>query len=177
MAVLSLRFPGQGPGRDGGNWATWHGPGVAMQWDEIDISNQPLDYQASPEMPVVRDLLGTEYECKLRVTDPSGKVHRGTGHLELITFGRHKRYGFGDDYPPGGGSGGGSGGSGTFRDLIDANDYGHLPRKRQLHRPQALAGVLRTAGLPGRRRVRGKRQRRVSTRAWACRPRTREPCS
>ena len=106
--------PWPGAWRDGGTWATWHGEGVAMQWDEIDISNQPMDYQAAPDMPIVRDLLGTEYECKLRVTDPSGMVHRGTGHLELITFGRHKRYGFGEDFPPGGGSGGGSGGSGTF---------------------------------------------------------------
>ena len=100
--------PWRGAWKDGGTWATYHGEGVAMQWDEIDISNQPLDYQASPDLPVIPGLTGTEYECKLRVTDPQGGTHSGVGHVEVMSFGRYEKYGFADEAEASGG------GAGTF---------------------------------------------------------------
>lgn len=99
--------PWPGAWKDGGNWQTYHGPGVSFEWDEIDIAVQPLDYHQAPHLPAMKKVLGTEYECKLRVTDPTGKVHQGIGHVETMSFGDYTRYGFSSDTDPA--SGGGEG--------------------------------------------------------------------
>lgn len=89
--------PFQGAWRDGGNWATYHGEGVAMEWDEVDISNQPMDYQSAPDLPLIKNIQGAEYEFSLRLTDPAGKVHIGSAHVEHMSFGAYKPYGFTDE--------------------------------------------------------------------------------
>ena len=93
-----ILYPGgvfPGTWKDGGAWNTYHGEGVSMEWDDIDISRQPLDYTASSGV-VIPDCMGMEYNTRLKVTDPSGKTQSGIGHSELMSQGRYIPYGFED---------------------------------------------------------------------------------
>jgi hypothetical protein len=86
---------GYDPGswRDGGSMRTFHGPGVALEWDEFDFSKQPLDH-AMYDGSVRKDLVGKEYLSIITMTAPDGRQWTGAGQTELYLDGPFHPYGF-----------------------------------------------------------------------------------
>lgn len=77
-----------GSWRDGGSMRTYHGPGVSVEHDEIDISRQPFDHRQH-DGTWQRGLIGKEYLVRTRTTSPDGRVSEGCGQTELFLDGRY----------------------------------------------------------------------------------------
>ncbi len=82
-----------GSWRDGGSMRTYHGPGVSLEFDEIDVATQPFDHELydGTKQP---GLIGKEYVSEVVTTAPDGRVWTGAGHTELFLDGRYTPYGF-----------------------------------------------------------------------------------
>lgn len=82
-----------GSWRDGGSMRTYHGPGVSVEWDEFDFSEQPVAHRLydGTEFPA---LIGKEYVSDIETIAPDGSRWRGAGHTELFLDGRFDPYGF-----------------------------------------------------------------------------------
>ena len=81
---------------DGGTWQTFHGEGVVVEWDEFDVSVQPMDHQATPDLPLVRRTRGIEHVAQATLTAPDGTSEPAVAHVEFWVDGLHDRYGFTD---------------------------------------------------------------------------------
>lgn len=75
-----------GSWRDGGSMRTYHGPGVTVDYDEIDVSHQPFDYTRHDGV-VQPNLIGKEYLVHTRTTAPDGRQWVGAGQTELFLDG------------------------------------------------------------------------------------------
>lgn len=75
-----------GSWRDGGSMRTYHGPGVSVEYDEIDISRQPFTH-TQHDGSVQHDLIGKEYLVHTRTTAPDGRTWEGAGQTELFLDG------------------------------------------------------------------------------------------
>ncbi|MFI7195149.1 hypothetical protein ACIBQ0_35930 [Nocardia nova] len=75
-----------GSWRDGGSMRTYHGPGISVEWDEIDVSTQPFDH-TQHDGTVQRDLIGKEYLVQTRTIAPDGREWVGAGQTELFLDG------------------------------------------------------------------------------------------
>ena len=84
-----------GSWRDGGSMRTYHGPGVQLEHDEFDFSEQPFDHTLY-DGTVVPRLYGKEYLSTVVTTAPDGRSWTGSGHTELFLDGRYSPYGFED---------------------------------------------------------------------------------
>ncbi len=78
---------------DGGSMRTYHGPGVAVEFDVVDVSTQPMEHVMydGTKFP---ELIGKEYVSEVVTTAPDGRVWTGAGHTELFLDGRFSPYGF-----------------------------------------------------------------------------------
>lgn len=81
-----------GSWRDGGSMRTYHGPGVTLEWDEFDFSEQPFEHKMY-DGTVVPNLLGKEYLSCVTTTAPDGRQWTGAGHTELFLDGPYTPYG------------------------------------------------------------------------------------
>ncbi|MDO3402761.1 hypothetical protein QWI29_22195 [Mycolicibacterium neoaurum] len=79
---------------DGGSMRTYHGPGVVVEFDDIDISTQPFDH-VQHDGTVQRDLIGKEYLVQVRTTAPDGRQWTGAGQTELFLDGPYAPLGLG----------------------------------------------------------------------------------
>jgi hypothetical protein len=75
-----------GSWKDGGSMRTYHGPGVAIDWDEFDVSVQPFDHRRHDGV-IQRGLIGKEYLVHTRTVAPDGREWRGAGQTELFLDG------------------------------------------------------------------------------------------
>ncbi|MCZ7526583.1 MAG: hypothetical protein M5U14_09535 [Acidimicrobiia bacterium] len=82
----------QGTWNDGGSIQTYHGPGVYLEYDELDVSSQPFDYDLGGF--VLQGVNGTEHLVRVRTTGPDGTVTEGLGHVEMFVEGPYAPYGF-----------------------------------------------------------------------------------
>ncbi|MBA2282604.1 MAG: hypothetical protein H0W25_15440 [Acidimicrobiia bacterium] len=82
--------------RDGGTWQTWHGEGVSVEWDDFDVSHQPMDHQGGEGLPLVRRTRGIEHVAGGALTAPDGTTEPAVAHVEFWVDGVHHRYGFDD---------------------------------------------------------------------------------
>ena len=115
MPPWIVQTMGYTPGswKDGGTMHTYHGSEeLAMEWDELDGSVQPVAYTPySGEAPGTRvsnetisksyglglessEIHGLEYLAVFTLTCPDGQVHKGQGHIECYIDGRYDPYGF-----------------------------------------------------------------------------------
>lgn len=101
-----------GSWKDGGTMHTYHGSEeLAIEWDEIDATQQPLEYvpYAPPGSAGVTNaevseafglglsgslIHGIEYLASFTLTTPEGEVRQGQGHIECFVNGRYDPYGF-----------------------------------------------------------------------------------
>jgi hypothetical protein len=65
---------------------TYHGPGVSVEYDELDISRQPFTH-TQHDGSVQHDLIGKEYLVHTRTTAPDGRTWEGAGQTELFLDG------------------------------------------------------------------------------------------
>lgn len=77
---------------DGGSMRTYHGPGVSLEFDEIDISRQPFDYTRHDGV-LQPNLIGKEYLVHTRTTAPDGRQWAGAGQTELFLDGPYEPLG------------------------------------------------------------------------------------
>jgi hypothetical protein len=82
--------------RDGGTWQTFHGDGDVIEWDDFDVSQQPMDHQGAPNLPLVRRTRGIEHVAAATLTAPDGSTEPAVAHVEFWVDGVHERYGFTD---------------------------------------------------------------------------------
>ncbi|MFN2539949.1 MAG: hypothetical protein ABR549_17595, partial [Mycobacteriales bacterium] len=75
-----------GSWKDGGSMRTYHGPGVQLEHDELDVSVQPYDHVMADGTPAP-GLIGKEYVSKVVTTAPDGRTWTGAGHTELFLDG------------------------------------------------------------------------------------------
>ncbi|MCR8898837.1 hypothetical protein NWF34_17970 [Gordonia sp. GONU] len=75
-----------GSWRDGGSMRTYHGPGVSLEWDDVDARDQPFDHVRHDGV-VQRDLIGKEYLVRTRTIAPDGREWSGAGQTELFLDG------------------------------------------------------------------------------------------
>lgn len=78
---------------DGGTIQTYHGPGDVLEWDQLDISGMPMDYQLA-HGPLLTNAHGHKYGARLRMTAPDGSVSEGLQHITFWVEGAYPRYGF-----------------------------------------------------------------------------------
>jgi len=82
-----------GSWRDGGTMQTYHGEGPVLEWDEIDISKMPMDYQP-PGQPPQKNAQGHIYGARVKMTTPDGTVSEGMQHVTFWVEGDYHPYGF-----------------------------------------------------------------------------------
>ncbi|MBD0859829.1 hypothetical protein IA539_01170 [Gordonia sp. zg691] len=75
-----------GSWKDGGSMRTYHGPGVSLEWDDVDGRRQPFDHTRHDGV-VQRDLIGKEYLVRTRTIAPDGREWHGAGQTELFLDG------------------------------------------------------------------------------------------
>jgi hypothetical protein len=75
-----------GSWRDGGSMRTYHGPGVVVEHDDIEVSRQPFDH-VQHDGTVQAGLIGKEYLSWVTTTAPDGRTWRGAGQTELFLDG------------------------------------------------------------------------------------------
>jgi hypothetical protein len=83
-----------GSWKDGGSMRTFHGPGVSLEWDDIDVSVQPFDH-VQHDGTVQRGLIGKEYLVRTRTVAPDGREWSGAGQTELFLDGPYAPLGLG----------------------------------------------------------------------------------
>ncbi|MDX6235094.1 MAG: hypothetical protein QOH68_4261 [Nocardioidaceae bacterium] len=78
-----------GSWKDGGSMRTYHGPGVSVEWDEIEVGTQPFDHvlHNGVEQP---GLIGKEYLVKVRTVAPDGREWSGAGQTEVFLDGAYE---------------------------------------------------------------------------------------
>jgi hypothetical protein len=77
---------------DGGSMRTYHGPGVSVDFDDIDISVQPFDHRQH-DGTLQRGLIGKEYLVHTRTIAPDGREWVGAGQTELFLDGPYEPLG------------------------------------------------------------------------------------
>lgn len=71
---------------DGGSMRTYHGPGISLDWDDIDVSAQPFDHRLHNGV-LQPGLIGKEYLVRTKTIAPDGRVWEGAGQTELFLDG------------------------------------------------------------------------------------------
>jgi hypothetical protein len=82
----------KGSWTDGGSMRTYHGPGITVDWDEFDFTQQPLTHTMH-DGTVLENLVGREYLMQITTTAPDGHSWTGTGQTEFFLDGPFPRYG------------------------------------------------------------------------------------
>jgi hypothetical protein len=98
-----------GSWKDGGSIHTYHGnEELAMEWDDNDFSQQPVEYKPYPpkngnaenahydsfRIFSGNQVTGVEYVVRNEIIAPDGTRHVGQAHMENFVFGRFDPYGF-----------------------------------------------------------------------------------
>ena len=66
---------------------------VQLEWDEFDWSEQPFDHEIYSG-PKLKEIVGGESVCSVKLTFPDGSVSTGAAHLELFIDSPYRPYGF-----------------------------------------------------------------------------------
>ena len=98
-----------GSWKDGGSIHTYHGnEALAMEWDDNEFSQQPVEYKPYPPKNGNADnahydsfrifsgnqVTGVEYVVRNEIIAPDGTRHKGQAHMENFLFGRFDPYEF-----------------------------------------------------------------------------------
>jgi hypothetical protein len=85
---------GEGSWKDGGSMVSYPGTDeVQLEWDEFDWSEQPFEHETYGGQKL-KGIVGAESVCRVRLTQPNGKVVTGAAQLELFIDSPYRPYGF-----------------------------------------------------------------------------------
>tara|TARA_B100001964_G_scaffold159797_1_gene175456 strand:+ start:1208 stop:2383 length:1176 start_codon:yes stop_codon:yes gene_type:complete len=83
-----------GSWKDGGSMVSYSKTNeVQLEWDEFDWSEQPFDHEIYSG-PKLKEIVGGESVCSVKLTFPDGSVSTGAAHLELFIDSPYRPYGF-----------------------------------------------------------------------------------